>query len=78
MSDQATPAFRYTPGDGNVYTFHGGAAEIIVSRVTYAVGGIRAETPIDRIPYTAPALRTAQALMATVDEWRASAPLVAS
>jgi alanine racemase len=67
----STQAFRYTPGDGYVFTWTGDPDRTIaVYRVTYE-DGTRREVPTgDRI--MTPERRTAAALMATVDEWRAT------
>ena len=62
----AETAFRYTPGNGYVYTWNGVSGYIDVYRVETDEHGTRREAATgERIQ--APERRTAQALMAAVD-----------
>jgi hypothetical protein len=69
-----TAAFRYTPGDGYVYTWDGGQ-EVTVYRVADILANPgAAPQPVDTFPvWTEPAVglaRTATAFTAQVDAWR--------
>ena len=70
MPVAVAPAFRYTPGDGRLYVWTGkDDHSIAVYRIVSGTDPMEVRRTGDLIP--APERRTATALMAAVDEWRA-------
>jgi hypothetical protein len=63
-------AYRYSPGDGRTYTWDGAAEYAVVHRHQYSADQRLSLVPTGDIVPTAGIARTAQALMAAVDEWR--------
>ena len=71
MPTATIPAFRYSPGDGRLYVWTGDPDRTIaVRRILSGTDPLQTEPTGDAIP--APELRTAQAMMAAVDAWRAA------
>lgn len=66
MSTPTDQPFQYTPGDGHRYRWDG---QVIIVEKISQVGQATTYSPTgDTIP--APAVRTATAMMAAVNEWR--------
>jgi len=71
MPVATVPAFRYSPGDGRLYVWTGEPDRTIkVRRIVSGTDPLQTEPTGDTID--APELRTAQAMMAAVDSWRAA------
>jgi hypothetical protein len=71
VSGPHVPAFRYSPGDGHLYTWDG-EEFVAVSRIGHDGDRLTFHLTGDAIP--APVNRTATALMAAVDQWRFQDP----